>query len=132
MTVDLLSYVGLKVSHCSVTFSTFDPVMANKTIYIEAVKTPGTFSRVAEINYSGVKPSEPGSGWDNYTPLSNQVCSVHRHHYHRHHHHWPYVVWIGHIHYLKQEAQMSQIDRAMLRVIEYFAKSLKITQGHSK
>jgi len=23
-------------------------------------------------------------------------------------------------------------DRAMLRVIEYFAKSLKITQGHSK
>jgi len=33
---------------------------------------------------------------------------------------------------LKQEAQLSQRDRATLRVIEYFAKSLKITQGHSK
>ena len=27
----------------------------------------------------------------------------------------------------KQEAQLSQRDRAMLRVIEYFAKSLKVT-----
>jgi len=27
---------------------------------------------------------------------------------------------------------LSQRDRATLRVIEYFAKSLKITQGHSK
>jgi len=32
----------------------------------------------------------------------------------------------------KQEAQLSQRDRAMLCVIEYFAKSLKITQGHSE
>ena len=31
-----------------------------------------------------------------------------------------------------QEAQLSQRDRAMLRVIEYFAKSLMVTQGHSK
>jgi len=31
-----------------------------------------------------------------------------------------------------QEAQLSQGDRAMLRVIEYFPKSLKITQRHSK
>ena len=30
-----------------------------------------------------------------------------------------------------QEAQLSQRDRATLRVIEYFAKSLKVTQGHS-
>jgi len=29
-------------------------------------------------------------------------------------------------------ALLSQRGRAMLRVIEYFAKSLKITQGHSK
>jgi len=28
--------------------------------------------------------------------------------------------------------QLSQRDRATLRVIEYFAKSLKLTQGHSK
>jgi len=36
--------------------------------------------------------------------------------------------------YLKQETQLSQRDRATLRVIEYFAKSLKkkIIQGHSK
>jgi len=27
---------------------------------------------------------------------------------------------------------MSQRNRAMLRVIEYFAKPLKITEGHSK
>jgi len=32
----------------------------------------------------------------------------------------------------EQEAQLSQRDRATLRVIEYFAKWLKITQGHSK
>jgi len=32
----------------------------------------------------------------------------------------------------KQEAQLSQRNRAMLRVIEYFDKSFKITQGHSK
>jgi len=31
-----------------------------------------------------------------------------------------------------QEAQLSQRGRAMLRVIEYFAKSLKITHRHSK
>ena len=32
----------------------------------------------------------------------------------------------------KQEAQLSQRDRATLHVIEHFAKSHKITQGHSK
>jgi len=32
----------------------------------------------------------------------------------------------------QQEAQLSQRDRATLRVIEYFAKSLKIIQGYSK
>jgi len=32
----------------------------------------------------------------------------------------------------EQEARLSQRDRATLRVIEYFAKLLKITQGHSK
>jgi len=32
----------------------------------------------------------------------------------------------------QQEAQLSQRDRATLRVIDYFAKSLKVTQGHSK
>ena len=32
----------------------------------------------------------------------------------------------------KQQAQLSQRDRATLRVIEYFAKSPKVTQGHSK
>ena len=32
----------------------------------------------------------------------------------------------------EQEAQLSQRDRARIRVIEYFAKSLKITQGHLK
>jgi len=31
-----------------------------------------------------------------------------------------------------QEAQLSQRDRAMLLAIEYFPKSLKIIQGHSK
>jgi len=32
----------------------------------------------------------------------------------------------------KQEAQLSQQGRAILCVIEYFAKSLNVTQGHSK
>jgi len=32
----------------------------------------------------------------------------------------------------KQETQLSHRDRATLRVIEYYAKSLKITQGHLK
>ena len=33
---------------------------------------------------------------------------------------------------LKQEAQLSQRDRATLLVTEYFAKSINVTQGHSK
>jgi len=32
----------------------------------------------------------------------------------------------------KQETQLSQRDRSTLRVIKYFAQSLKVTQGHSK
>jgi len=32
----------------------------------------------------------------------------------------------------RQEAQLSHRDRATLRVIEYFAKSPKVTQGNSK
>jgi len=31
-----------------------------------------------------------------------------------------------------QETQLWLSDRAMLRVIEYFAKSLEVTQDHSK
>jgi len=34
--------------------------------------------------------------------------------------------------YIPQEAQLSQRDRVTLHVIEYFAKSLKVTRGHSK
>ena len=30
----------------------------------------------------------------------------------------------------RQEAQLSQRDRAMLHVIEYFAKSVEVTEGH--
>jgi len=30
----------------------------------------------------------------------------------------------------QQEAQLSQRDRALFCVIEYFAKSLKVTKGH--
>jgi len=33
---------------------------------------------------------------------------------------------------LTQSVHLSQRDRAMLRVIEYFTKSLKVSQGHSK
>jgi len=32
----------------------------------------------------------------------------------------------------EKEAQVLQTDRAMLHVIEYFVKSLKVTQSHSK
>ena len=35
-------------------------------------------------------------------------------------------------HPIVQEAQLSQRGRAMLCIIEYFAKSLKVSQGHSK
>ena len=31
----------------------------------------------------------------------------------------------------EQEAQLLQRDRVMIRVIEYFAKSLSVTQGYS-
>jgi len=34
--------------------------------------------------------------------------------------------------YTRQEAPLSQRDRETLRVIEYFAKPLKVTQDHSK
>jgi len=36
------------------------------------------------------------------------------------------------VHHTKQEAQLLQIDRATLRVIKYFVKSLTLIQGHSK
>jgi len=32
----------------------------------------------------------------------------------------------------KQEAQLSQRGLAMLRITEYFSKSFKVTQDHSK
>jgi len=32
----------------------------------------------------------------------------------------------------RQEAQLSHRGRALFRVIRYFAKPLKVTQGHSK
>jgi len=34
--------------------------------------------------------------------------------------------------FLSRQAQLSQRDRATLRVIEYFAKSLNVTQDHLK
>jgi len=34
-----------------------------------------------------------------------------------------------HYAHLEQEAELSQKDRATLRIIQYFAKSLKITQS---
>jgi len=34
--------------------------------------------------------------------------------------------------HFQQKAQLSQRDRATLRVIDYFAKSLKVTQDHLK
>ena len=37
-----------------------------------------------------------------------------------------------HYAHLEQEAELSQKDRATLRVIQYFAKLLKDTQSHSK
>jgi len=43
-----------------------------------------------------------------------------------------YIVFIRYSLEGKQEAQLTQRGRAMLHVIEYFAKSLKITQSHSK
>jgi len=45
---------------------------------------------------------------------------AHQHHFRRRRHY----------HHSHQEAQLLQRGRAMLRVIEYFSKSLKITQGH--
>jgi len=38
----------------------------------------------------------------------------------------------GHLEVPIQEAQLSQRDRPTFLVIEYFAKSLKVTQEHSK
>jgi len=67
-TVNLVNFVGLKVSHCSATFSAFDPPMTNQTIMIQAVKTPGSFSRVVKIFFSAFETTFPGSPWDNYTP----------------------------------------------------------------
>jgi len=51
-----------------------------------------------------------------------------------------YLDWIMHliihaigVHVLsRQEDQMSQRGRAMFRVVDYFAKSLKVSQGHSE
>ena len=44
----------------------------------------------------------------------------------------PHLSYVSTLPDITQEAQLSQRDRARLRVIEYFAKSLEVTQGHSK
>jgi len=73
VTFHIVSYVGLKLSKCSVTFSATDPVMANQTITVEAIKTPGSFSRVARIVWAVSQPQHPGTCWDNYTPSHTPV-----------------------------------------------------------
>jgi len=42
------------------------------------------------------------------------------------------IVTCGHGKTAPQETQLSQTSRLMLRVIEYFAKSPKVSEGHSK
>ena len=72
--VHFVKYIGLKLSRCSVTFSVLDPIMGGKTIRLEAIKTPGSFSRVARIIFSEVVVMFPGSPWDGYTPVHCPVC----------------------------------------------------------
>ena len=74
MVVKLVSYVGLKVIPCSVTFSAFEAVMASKTIMIQPLPTPSSFSRVLWVVFSTIIPGFPGSPWDNYTPHYCPVC----------------------------------------------------------
>jgi len=74
ITVHLDKYFGLKVSQCSVTFSTTDTVMGSKTITIEAIKTSSSFSRVARIVFSAFSATHLGSPWDDYTPPHLPVC----------------------------------------------------------
>ena len=77
LTVFLVSYIGLKISRCNVTFLASDPVMASQNITVEAVKTPGSFSRVTRITYSVTMPQQPGSCWDNYKLTYTPVCLQH-------------------------------------------------------
>ena len=72
--IKLESYLGLKVIPCSVTFSAFEAVMASKTIMIQPLQTPGSFSRVLWIVFSTAVPAFPGSLWDNYTLPYCPVC----------------------------------------------------------
>ena len=74
MTLDLVGYAGLKVSKCNVTFSAWDPPMTTETIMVEAVKTPGSFSRVVKIFFSACQCGVLGSPWDGYMPPHCPVC----------------------------------------------------------
>jgi len=71
VTVHFVKYFGLKLSHCSVTFTSSEPV---QNITVEAIKTPGSFSRVTRIMYSETQPLHSPSFWDNYTPTYTPVC----------------------------------------------------------
>jgi len=45
--------------------------------------------------------------------------------------HQDHTSWYATVVFLsEQEVQLSQRDRMTLRIIEYFAKSLKVTHGH--
>jgi len=44
----------------------------------------------------------------------------------------PHLSYVFTLPDITQEAQLSQRDRARFHVMEYFAKSLEVTQGHSK
>jgi len=74
MTLNIASYIGLKVSRCSMMFSKDDPIHASKSMTIEAVETLSSYSRIVKMVFSSFIPQYPGSGWDNYTPDYCVVC----------------------------------------------------------
>ena len=74
VTLYLGKYIGLKVSHCTVTFSSSDPIMGSKSITVEAIKAPGSSSRVARIEFTPFVATHFGTPWDYYTPSHTPVC----------------------------------------------------------
>jgi len=66
VTVHIANPRGLTVSTCSLTFSTRDPPMTDRTISVRAVPTAGNNSRLSRLEFHRLDTFVSGSGWDHY------------------------------------------------------------------
>ena len=80
VTLTVTNLIGLTVSTCQVTFSANGMPMTGQTIYIRAVPTAGSNSRLTQLQFHPASTKNTGTGWDGYNvppiPVSLTVLKV--------------------------------------------------------